>query len=537
VKKFLFVLCLALLLTLICTSAMAAIDSKYTSKGVELATLSVYNGEYVSDVTLTKEPKCAPGTALITTDMYLDYTPIVDENGNPTTHLYSVSVDALHKLSLKTLDGKAPKCGENGAGKYVCDDCGAVDPNGQGEVAIEALPKDHTFSPDVYKIDEEPTCSKDGKKHQVCIYCGEPKRNPDNSITYITIPKSEHSFKAGAWVVEKPQTCKEGGLRYLICATCGEPQPDPLDPSKIKYDEDYKSPADHTFGDWVIEVAANCKDGLKTRYCSVCNYKESVIIPATGSHKWVYSASVNAPCTATGGVPDKAPEANIVAVKECSICGTKETLDHSSAEFTSRYSDYYDHHKFTVDPNGVTKPAGCVDGPDGSQDMICSVCGGKKTITLPHKTAHNWGEWVLKVKPGTDGTKNGVWERKCTNYHCIEVDTYVGVTAPKGADPVTPVVDPTTAPTSPSGTENYKITSWAFTGSSVSGSVAGNVSYRTPGLSVNVIIYTPTGTFLSVNAPVDEDGHFSVSAGGAVYAVSVQLRDNNKTYQTEGKYV
>ena len=71
----------------------------------------------------------------------------------------------------------------------------------------------------------------------------------------------------------------------------------------------------------------------------------------------------------------------------------------------------------------------------------------------------------------------------------------------------------------------------------MSGSVAGNVSYRTPGLSVNVIIYTPTGTFLAVNAPVDEDGHFSVSAGGAVYAVSVQLKDNNKTYQTDGKYV
>ena len=41
----------------------------------------------------------------------------------------------------------------------------------------------------------------------------------------------------------------------------------------------------------------------------------------------------------------------------------------------------------------------------------------------------------------------------------------------------------------------------------------------------------------NIPAPVDEDGHFSVSAGGAVYAVSVQLKDNTKTYQTDGKYV
>ena len=142
------------------------------------------------------------------------------------------------------------------------------------------------------------------------------------------------------------------------------------------------------------------------------------------------------------------------------------------------------------------------------------------------------------VAPGKDGSENGVWERTCTNYHCIEKQTYVGKTAPQGGSTPTTPPAPTTTPTdTPTGTENYKFTSWSFNGSSVSGSVAGNVSYRTPGLSVNVIIYTPNGTFLSVNAPVDENGKFSVSAGGAVYAVSVQLKDNNKTYATEGKYV
>ena len=112
----------------------------------------------------------------------------------------------------------------------------------------------------------------------------------------------------------------------------------------------------------------------------------------------------------------------------------------------------------------------------------------------------------------------------------------MGKTAPSGAAPVPTATSPS-GTTPPSGTENYKVTSWSFTGSGVSGQVAGNVSYRTPGLSVSVIIYTPNGTFLATSAAVDEDGKFSVSAGGAVYAVSIQLKDNTRTYQTDGKYV
>ena len=509
-KKFLFVLCLALLLTLICTSALA-LDSKYKSNGATIDTLTVINGKNVHtshDMTILVEPTCQTGTVRIRME---DDTFEV------------LSVDPLHNLALKALDGKEAKCGENGVGKYVCKICGTVDPYNQGEIAIAAL--EHKFEKEV--VDSEPTCTKKGKAHLACIYCGEPKTTLLGSIEYYELPS--HTFQAGAYKIEKLQTCKEGGLRYQTCAICGEPELTSYPTGPIAYDPLYQLPADHTFGDWVVTVPGTCKVGLKTRYCSVCNYKESVEIPATDAHDFEEKLIPVLPCTATGGVPD--PATFTVAERVCKICGYKDTT------YTPP-TDYLKHHSFIADPDGVNTPAGCVDsGIFGTKALICTRCGGKLIQNIPPATSHSWGPWTMKVKPGTDGTKNGVWERKCTNYKCVETETYVGISAPKGADPVTPVVDPTTAPTSPTGTENYKITSWTFTGSSVSGSVAGNVSYRTPGLSVNVIIYTPTGTFLAVNAPVDEDGHFSVSAGGAVYAVSVQLKDNNKTYQTDGKYV
>ena len=387
-------------------------------------------------------------------------------------------------------------------------------------------------------IDIPETHLADGKYHMQCSICGKDDTNTDGSIKYQ--PLTKHTYTpSGTYQIEIVQTCKDKGVRYELCELCGLPEKNP--PEK---DAAYNVLAPHTFGDWVVIKPASCVDGVKSRYCSVCNYEETQVIPASGSHDFTYTVTAPA-CTKDAylGMPAPKADPSTLTVKaRCNGCGLEKTLDYSDpadkAVIDSKYSNYYDHHKFVADPKGVNTPAGCVDsGIYGTKQLICSICGGTRTQNVPPATQHNYGEWKLVVKPGTDGTKNGVWERYCTNYMCTKKETYVGISAPKGADPVTPVVDPTTAPTSPTGTENYKITSWAFTGSSVSGSVAGNVSYRTPGLSVNVIIYTPTGTFLSVNAPVDEDGHFSVSAGGAVYAVSVQLKDNSKTYQTDGKYV
>ncbi len=542
------------MLTLVCASALAAItDPKYKSNGTILKNLTMYNDEMISSMDIVKEPKCATGTARIITNKDKNGNNLVDHNGNPITHTYEVSVDPIHNVELKTLDGKEASCDENGIAKYVCKDCGAVDPYGQGEIALSK--KDHSFTKVV--IDAKPTCKNyttgtDGKYHFECEYCGKPKTNTDGSIAYTIVPYATgdancaaHSFTAGAYVTEKVQTCKEGGLRYLKCTVCGQPEKN--SDGTIKYDAAYKNPAEHTFGDWVTVTPGSCVDGLKTRYCSVCNFAESAVIPGTGNHIYDYIILGASGCSKDGSGKANSAADDWSKMNVWMRCtgGGKEIKkgDMTAAQvtdFKNHIKTNYNHHNFVVDPNGSSKPAGCVNGANGYQDMICTACNGKHQQTIAKKTSHNFGQWKLVVSPGTDGTQNGVWERYCTNYGCIDKETYVGTTAPSGADPLpVPSTNPSDTPTtSPStGTENYQVTSWSYSGGSVSGQVGGNVSYRTPGLSVNVIIYTSNGTFLATSVAVDENGHFAVSAGGAVYAVSIQLKDNNKVYQSEGKYV
>ena len=527
-KKFLTVLCLALLLTLVCASAMAATISggKYNAADYKR------NGSILKDsitattkiqdklvdplcvVTIVIEPTCRTGSASI---KMIDGT------------YETISLDPIHNLKVQAIEGSKPACESNGVGIYVCADCNAVDPYGQGQVAIAAT--GHLYEKII--VDEEVTCSKKGKTHKVCVYCNEPyKVGGVIEYTYVDCNDTNHKFQVGAYHIEKVQTCKEGGKRYLTCAACGEPQRvaghehDPA--GAILYDAAYAVPADHTFGDWVVTVPASCKEGFKTRYCSVCNAKESVTIPATDAHNWKETIEVAGACAKDASGKALPAVSFSKLERTCTVCGKTEGI--------AAPTNYMAHHTFVYDPNGVNIPAECVGGAPGTKALICTKCQGKWQENIPAATEHKWGAWVLIVKPGEDGTENGVWERQCTNYHCLEKETYVGKTAPSGAAPVPTATSPS-GTTPPSGTENYKVTSWSFTGSGVSGQVAGNVSYRTPGLSVSVIIYTPNGTFLATSAAVDEDGKFSVSAGGAVYAVSIQLKDNTRTYQTDGKYV
>lgn len=511
-KKFLTVLCLALLLTLVCGSALAAstLDSKYLHNTVVINALTTVNGKTVDtgtpDYIITVEPKCVTGTVKI----------------KMTDGTYeSVSIDPIHNWGLKAKDGKDASCEVGGVGQYVCKDCGAVK---EGEVTIPAT--GHKF--DVKVIDNAETCSKDGKYHMECSYCGQAELTSDKSgIKYTAIPK--HTFQPGPIVIERVQTCQQGGIKYTTCVICGEPEWAVLGVEK-KLDAAYAAKGPHTFGEWIVTKPATCtgEDGFQSRYCTLCNAEETQIIVAVGEHDWDYKIVENGKCKVTGTDAAVATKDCFSTAKRvCKICGKEEELDDAYFSLVG----YYKHHSFVE--KEVVVPAGCIDGSDGSRILVCSKCGGLRTESIPKATKHNFGSWQVVVKP--TATTNGVWERYCTNYACTAKENYVGKTAPKGADPV-PTVKPT-GTTTPGGTENYKVTSWNYNASGVSGQVAGNVSYRTPGLSVNVIIYTPQGTFLAVSSPVDENGQFSVSAGGAVYAVSIQLKDNNKTYQTDGKYV
>lgn len=574
-KKFLLVLCVALLLTAVCTSAMAWVsDPTLKSGGKSLSdydATSTYNGHYVKDVVILTMPSCTtPGSARIDT-YYTEYDPVTETYTITTdpgpssvvsidaTHKYhstgdpydgdqgwetieasdctkitqkrvcdvcgasetrTRSISANHTFVVKAVPGKEPTCTSKGWAQSVCSVCGAVNPANPNPFETDKI--DHVYS--VKVTDKAETCETEGKGHWECEFCGKAKPGLDGKTEYFTIPA--HTFTAASKeVIDEPATCFKPGKSHKVCALCGLSE---KAGGVVVYNTIPQ--LTHEYGNWVTKKAASCVDGLEQRVCGLCGNVETRTIPKNDEHTWVEFFKNTGNCTK--GADGRAQEVVQEKWRRCAVCGLEEYLTDEATMSLHQFVADTSKSASNIPPEcGASNPS----AKEGIEYLKCVSCGGTYERKVPVLTEHKWGAWVCTVAPGTDGTKNGVWERTCTNYHCIEKQTYVGTTAPEGGS--TPSDKPTTSPTTPSGSENYKITSWAFTGSSVSGSVAGNVSYRTPGLSVNVIIYTPTGTFLSVNAPVDEDGHFSVSAGGAVYAVSVQLKDNSKTYQTDGKYV
>ncbi len=568
-KKFLFVLCLVLLLTAVCTSAMAWVsDPNLKSSGKRLSdytTSSTYNGHYVRDVVVLENPSCTKaGSARIDT-WYTEYNPdtgiytkttdpgpssvisidashkysggedgegwvametdvkdctkvaqkrVCETCGNTETRVKSVS--ANHTFVIKAVPGKEPTCSAKGWGQSVCSKCGAVNPQNPNPFEMEKI--EHVYS--VKVTDTAETCESQGKGHYECEFCGKPEPGLDGKTKYFTIPA--HTFVAASKeVVDQAATCFKPGKSHKVCVKCGMSEKDGS--GNVVYN--VVPQLTHQYGDWVVKKAASCVDGMEQRVCSLCGNVDTRTIPKNDKHTWVEYFVNAGNCTRT--TDGKAAPMNVEKHRKCSVCGKDETIGVESTMTV---------HQFVSDTSKASSniPPECVGGKAGKEYLKCAFCGGTWEREVPALKEHNFGAWVCVVAPGTDGSENGVWERTCTNYHCIEKQTYVGKTAPAGGS------TPTTKPTETSSSsieEKYIFNGWSFNGTTVSGKIAGNVKYRTPGLAVNVIIYTSNGTFLATSAAVDENGNFSVSAGGAVYAVSVQLKDNNKTYQTDGKYV
>ena len=95
------------------------------------------------------------------------------------------------------------------------------------------------------------TCTATGTMKYTCTSCGEPKEE--------TIPVSKHT-PASAW-------SSDGAGHWHNCTVCNQ-----------KIDS-----ASHTFGAWTTTQAATATTaGSRERVCTVCNYKQTETIPATG---------------------------------------------------------------------------------------------------------------------------------------------------------------------------------------------------------------------------------------------------------------
>ena len=169
-------------------------------------------------------------------------------------------------------------------------------------------------------------------------------------------------------------TCTTFGGVKIYCTICGE--------FKINYDSTKPSKG-HSFGQWEIEKDETCvTPGEKVRTCSVCDAKETGVVPANGRHQYV--SDIKAPtCTEKG-----------YTTYECSICNNSYTEDETAAT----------GHDFE---ETITIAAKCEE--KGELTKICKVCEFKVTETI-NALGHNYQPKVI-----VDPTYN---EQGYTIYMC-----------------------------------------------------------------------------------------------------------------------
>ena len=216
----------------------------------------------------------------------------------------------------------------------------------------------------------------------------------------------------------KDQAAHSGGTATCtakrVCTVCNQPYGE-LDPSKHTALSDWASDETHhwktcsacstdiektahTYSEWQITQGATATEsGSQYRECSVCHYKETVTIPATG------------PCTHEGSTIWVDANDGEHHVKKCTKCG-----DALATEL----------HNFAYH-----------DNEDNSHTMSCSICGASYT------GGHNFNN---KIVPAEDGKHRG--QCICGAYGAAEDHTYQNgkCTACGAADPTDPApVEPT----------------------------------------------------------------------------------------------
>ncbi|MBR3424135.1 MAG: S-layer homology domain-containing protein, partial [Clostridia bacterium] len=161
-------------------------------------------------------------------------------------------------------------------------------------------------------VDEEPTCTEEGKGHYICEICGEREDT--------TVPANGHTW--GDMTVAVPPTCTEEGVGSHTCTVCG-----------VTENAATINPLGHDWGDLITEIEPTCTDDGKGHFvCQRCGaVEENYVITALG-HEWGEEVvSVQPTCL------DKGQK-----VKYCTRCGdATETekipaLGHDWGEWQTR---------------------------------------------------------------------------------------------------------------------------------------------------------------------------------------------------------
>lgn len=189
-------------------------------------------------------------------------------------------------------------------------------------------------------VTKEPSCSEVGEKTYICSKCGDTYTE-----AIATIP---HNYEE---TVTAP-TCTEQGYTTHTCVNCGD-----------NYADTYTEATGHDWGEWVIEKnATDIENGIRARYCKVCNARETEAIPKGHTH--VYNTSYVEPtCTEEG-----------YTLYVCE-CGDSYKTDIIPA-MGHNMRDWVVEKAATTEEEGIEK-------------RECSRCDYEETRTIP-KHVHNF---------------------------------------------------------------------------------------------------------------------------------------------------
>ena len=166
-----------------------------------------------------------------------------------------------------------------------------------------------------------------------------------------------------------PATCGKAGRVDTICDNCGE----------VVSTRELPPTGAHVWGNGVVTTApTETTPGVRTFTCSGCDQTRTEAIPATGTHDYRFTKTVDPTCT-DGGYD----------LYTCSGCGATERRNLTDAA----------GHKW----DGGTVTTAPTETTPGVRTFTCTVCGDIREETIPATGAHDY-RFTKNVAPTcTDG--------------------------------------------------------------------------------------------------------------------------------------
>ncbi len=256
-------------------------------------------------------------------------------------------------------------------------------------------------------VDINPSCSKEGSKHQECTIC-------KDILSTEIIEKLPHSYSS---IVTDP-TCIDQGYTTYTCV-CGD-----------EYVDNYVDALGHSLGDWYEVTAPTCTvDGLERHDCSRCDHYETNVLDKLGHS---YNSVVTAPtCTEKGytthtchcedsyidsyvdALGHNCGEWYVVTAPTCTVDGL-ERRDCTRCEYYETNTLGATGHTHIPE---ITLPT-CTE--KGSKTYICS-CGDSYIDSYITALGHSYGAWYEVVS--STCTTNGSARRDCSRCAHFETKT------------------------------------------------------------------------------------------------------------------